>query len=159
MGVGRGGGGLVAHAAPAGVPPRRNKYPAPRTLDKPTLDAEVRLLSLRLPLRLAGVFRRAPAPVALAVALGTTVVFALAPAVVTSRVDLTGALKEDDRTGQRGRALSVLVVGEIALACLLLTGSGLLLETFARIQSRRTGFVADDVLTFWVRPPGSRYPP
>ena len=27
------------------------------------------------------------------------------------------------------------------------------------MQSRRTGFVSDDVLTFWVRPPGSRYPP
>src|SRR5205823_9060506 len=113
---------LFAHAAPAVVPSGRNNYAALGTLDTPTLDATVLLF-------------------ALAVALGTTVVFALAPAVVTSRVDLTGALKEDDRTGQRGRALSVLVVGEIALACLLLTGSGLLLETFARIQSRRTGFV------------------
>src|SRR6185295_12668147 len=36
---------------------------------------------------------------------------------------------------------------------------GLLIESFARIQNRRTGFVADNVLTFWVRPPGSRYPP
>jgi putative ABC transport system permease protein len=47
----------------------------------------------------------------------------------------------------------------MALACLLLSGSGLLIESFARIQSRRTGFVSDEVLTFWVRPPGSRYPP
>src|SRR6185295_3599982 len=36
---------------------------------------------------------------------------------------------------------------------------GLLIESFARIQNRRTGFVADNVLTFWVRPPGSRYTP
>ena len=42
---------------------------------------------------------------------------------------------------------------------LLLAASGLLLETFARIQRRRTGFVADNVLTFWVRPPASRYAP
>jgi putative ABC transport system permease protein len=38
------------------------------------------------------------------------------------------------------------------------TGSGLLVEEVARIQSRRHGFTTDHVLTFWVRPPGSRYP-
>jgi putative ABC transport system permease protein len=70
------------------------------------------------------------------------------------------ALKEGDRGGGHGsRTLSVLVVSEVALACLLLTASGLLIENFARLQNRRTGFVSDDVLTFWVRPPGSRYPP
>ena len=42
---------------------------------------------------------------------------------------------------------------------LLLAASGLLLESFVRLQSRRTGFVADNVLTFWVRPPASRYAP
>ncbi|HMB78447.1 MAG TPA: ABC transporter permease, partial [Vicinamibacterales bacterium] len=72
---------------------------------------------------------------------------------------LTEALKEDVRSGHGSRALSALVVSEVAIACLLLTASGLLIETFARIESRRTGFVSADVLTFWVRPPGSRYPP
>src|SRR5262249_59824238 len=33
----------------------------------------------------------------------------------------------------------------------------LLLENFARIQSRRAGFTSDDLVTFWVRPPTSRY--
>jgi putative ABC transport system permease protein len=97
---------------------------------------------------------------ALAVALGTTLLFALVPALAASRSDLVTALKEDDRGGGRGsRTLSTLVVSEVALACLLLTASGLLIESFARLQSRRAGFVPDDVLTFWVRPPGSRYPP
>ena len=92
--------------------------------------------------------------------MGTTLLFALAPALAASRVDLTTALKDDDRGGgQGGRTLSFLVVSEVAIACLLLTASGSLIESFARIQSRRTGFVSDDVLTFWVRPPGSRYPP
>jgi len=97
---------------------------------------------------------------ALAVALGTTLLFALVPALAASRSDLVTALKEDDRGGGRGsRTLSMLVVSEVALACLLLTASSLLIESFARLQSRRAGFVSDDVLTFWVRPPGSRYPP
>jgi len=51
----------------------------------------------------------------------------------------------------------MLVVSEVALASLLLTGSGWLIEGFARIQSRRAGFVPDHVVTFWVRPPTSRY--
>ena len=97
---------------------------------------------------------------ALAVALGTTLLCALVPALAASRSDLVTALKEDDRGGGRGsRTLSTLVVSEVAIACLLLTASGLLIENFARIQGRRIGFVSDDVLTFWVRPPGSRYPP
>jgi hypothetical protein len=88
------------------------------------------------------------------------VLFALVPALAASRLELVTALKEDDRGGSRGgRTLSILVVSEVALACLLLTGSGLLIESFARIQNRRTGYVSGDVLTFWVRPPGSRYPP
>ena len=96
---------------------------------------------------------------ALAVALGTTLLFALVPALAASRAELVTALKEDDRGGGRGgRALSILVVSEVAIACLLLTASGLLIESFARMQSRRTGFVSDDVLTFWVRPPGLALP-
>jgi putative ABC transport system permease protein len=82
------------------------------------------------------------------------------PALQSSRPELATALKESDRgSGRHGRALSTLVVSEVAVACLLLTASGLLIESFARIQNRRTGFVAGDVLTFWVRPPASRYPP
>ena len=78
----------------------------------------------------------------------------------SSRPELATALKEHERGGgRRGRALSTLVVSEVAVACLLLTASGLLIESFARIQNRRIGFVSGNVLTFWVRPPGSRYPP
>jgi putative ABC transport system permease protein len=96
---------------------------------------------------------------ALASALGTTVLFALVPALAASRLELATALKEDDRGGGReGRALPILVVSEVAIACLLLSASGWLIEGFARIQDRRSGFVSEDVLTFWVRPPGSRYP-
>ncbi len=93
------------------------------------------------------------------VALSTPLLCALVPALSASRLDLVTALKEDNRGGgRRGRALSILVVTEVAIACLLLTAAGVLIENFARIQGRRTGFNSDDVLTFWVRPAGSRYP-
>jgi putative ABC transport system permease protein len=99
---------------------------------------------------------------ALAVTIGTSVLFGLAPALDTSRPDLATALKEDDRTGASGpqrRLLAGLIVGEVALAVLLLTGAGLLLKSFAGLQNLRAGFEPDRVLTFWVSPPVSRYAP
>jgi predicted permease len=131
---------VFARTAPAPVPSGRNNYLAIGSLGAPALDPAVLMFTL-------------------AVAVSTTLLCALVPALAASRLELVTALKEDNRSGgRRGRALSVLVVGEVAIACLLLTASGLLIENFARIQSRRAGFVADGVLTFWVRPPGSRYP-
>ena len=135
------GVGVFARTAPAVIASGRNNYARARQPRRAGARSGVLLF-------------------ALAVALGTTLLFALVPALAASRAELVTALKEDDRGGGRGgRALSILVVTEVAIACLLLTASGLLIESFARIQSRRTGFVSDDVLTFWVRPPGSRYPP
>ena len=135
------GVGVFARAAPAVIASGRNNYGAIGALVTPGLDRNVLLF-------------------ALACALGTTLLFALVPALSASRADLVTALKEDGRGGAGGgRALSLLVVSEVAIACLLLTASGLLIESFARLQDRRTGYVSDHVLTFWVRPPGSRYPP
>jgi putative ABC transport system permease protein len=131
---------IFARTAPAVIPSGRNYYAAMGTLGPPALDPVVLLF-------------------ALVVALSTTLLFALAPALAASRLELVAALKEDARSGgRRGRALSMLVVAEVAIACMLLTASGLLIANFARLQQRRGGFVSDDVLTFWVRPPGSRYP-
>ncbi len=131
---------IFARTAPPVIPSGRNNYAVIGTLGAPALDPVVLMF-------------------ALAVALGTTLVFALVPAVAASRLELTTALKDDVRSGgRRGHAFSILVVAEVAIACVLLTASGLLIENFARLQSRRSGFVSDNVLTFWVRPPGSRYP-
>jgi putative ABC transport system permease protein len=96
---------------------------------------------------------------AAAVTLGTTVLCALAPALGASRPDLVPALKEDERGGGRSQALAWLVVSEVGLAVLLLAAAGLLVESFARMQDLRDGFAADRVLTFWIRPPSSRYQP
>jgi predicted permease len=131
---------LFARTAPAVVAGGRIASPAVGTVAPPALDPGVLIF-------------------AVAVALATTVLFALAPVLAASRPDLVTALKSDDRGGdRRGRAFSILVVAEVGIACLLLGAAGLLIENFVHIQGRRAGFVADDVLTFWVRPPGSRYP-
>jgi hypothetical protein len=83
----------------------------------------------------------------------------LAPALETSRARLTYLLKEDARSGGgRRRLFRGLVVTEVALAVLLLAAAGLLLESFAGIQRLRHGFDSSNVVTFWVRPPASRYP-
>jgi putative ABC transport system permease protein len=129
---------VFARVAPAVIPTSRNDYGAFAAYVA-QLDGRVLLF-------------------ALAVSVGTTALFALAPAWSASRVDLTSAQKDEDRgSGRASRALGALVVAETALAVLLLTGAGLLLETFARIQNRRTGFSTDRIVTFWVRPPTSRY--
>ncbi len=71
------------------------------------------------------------------------------PALQSSRFDLNGALREGTRGsgGGRSRVLSGLLVGEIAVATLLLVGAGLLLKSFWRLQSVNPGFKADQVLT------------
>jgi putative ABC transport system permease protein len=131
---------FFAGASPAVIASFGNNYGAVGVFAAPSLD--LRVLAF-----------------AAGATLFTTVLFALAPAIKASRPDLVAALKEDDGGSGRSRALGALVVSEVALAVLLLGASGLLLETFARLQSRRTGFVAENVLTFWVRPPASRYAP
>jgi len=95
---------------------------------------------------------------AVAVTLITSVLCGLAPALDTSRAPLTHALKEDDRGGGTPhRLLKSLVVVEVALAVLLLAASGLLLDNVVRMQRLQRGFSTDRVVTFWVRPPNSRY--
>jgi putative ABC transport system permease protein len=88
----------------------------------------------------------------------TSLLCGLAPAFDTSRTRLTEALKEDERGGGGPRRLfKAMVVCEIAMAVLLLAAAGLLLENVSNMQRLRRGFEAEGVLTFWVRPPTSRY--
>jgi predicted permease len=95
----------------------------------------------------------------LAVTLVTSMLCGLAPALDTARTELTHALKEDERGGGAPRRLfKSLVVVEIALAVLLLAAAGLLLDNVAHMQQLRRGFETTGVITFWVRPPTSRYP-
>jgi putative ABC transport system permease protein len=97
----------------------------------------------------------------LAVSLLAGVLFGLAPAIHTATPDLHGALKEGGRgaTGDRGsHALRrSLVVTEVALALTLLTGAGLLLKSFARLQGVDPGFDPSNLLTFNIALPETRY--
>jgi len=87
----------------------------------------------------------------MAVALLTGLLFGLAPALQSARLDLTEALKEGGKGAgsgaRRHRTLNLLVVGEVALAMMLLIGAGLLINSFVRLQQVNPGFDEKNLLT------------
>jgi len=82
----------------------------------------------------------------------TGALFGLAPAWRASKVDLTTALKDGARTASESkgsrRLRDALVVAEIALSLVLLTGAALLLHSFWRMRQADPGFDPRNVLTF-----------
>ena len=99
----------------------------------------------------------------LVVSLLTGVLFGLAPAFQASRLDLQTALNESGRgagTGGAGRnrLRSALVVAEVALALILLTGAGLLLQSFARLSRVDPGLQPERLFTAYVSLPSAAYP-
>ena len=98
----------------------------------------------------------------LLVSLATGVLFGLAPAFQASRLDLRSSLNEGGRgTGvgsARHRLRNGLVVAEVALALLLLTGAGLLLQSFARLSRVDPGIRTDRLFTASVTLPAPAYP-
>jgi putative ABC transport system permease protein len=87
--------------------------------------------------------------------------FGLAPALRTSKTDLSLALKEGGRSatpaGSRLNLQQLLVVAEIAVALTLLIGAGLMVRSFARLEALDRGFNRDNVLNLSVGLPQSRY--
>jgi putative ABC transport system permease protein len=84
------------------------------------------------------------------VSLLTGLFFGLVPALRTAKLDLRETLNEGSRGSTSGpghhRVRGVLVASEMALAVLLLVGSGLLLRSFSRLQDVPPGFQADHLL-------------
>jgi len=88
-------------------------------------------------------------------------VLSLVPAWQASQLDLQVALRESARsTAGRGRHVlrHSLVVAEIALALVLLTGGGLLLRSFAKLRAVEPGYETRNAITMNVSliPPGYR---
>jgi putative ABC transport system permease protein len=87
----------------------------------------------------------------LAVSILTGILFGLAPALESSRVDLSRTLKESgNRSGtglRNNKTRGLLVTTEMALAVVLLIGAALLVRSFIAIRQVNPGFDAHNVLT------------
>ena len=92
----------------------------------------------------------------------TGLVFGLAPAAQASRFNLNENLKEGGRdasASDRGNRLrNLLVIGEIAVSCLLLIGAGLLINSFIHLRHLDPGFNSDHLLTAKVALSETKYP-
>lgn len=96
------------------------------------------------------------------VALFSGLLFGLAPALQTLRMDVQGRLREEGRGGTAGRGRfrhrQVLVVSQTALAVVLLIAAGLLVQSFWRLRNVDPGFHAEHVLAVSVSLPSANYP-
>ena len=97
-----------------------------------------------------------------AVCLGTGIVFGLAPALHVSKTDLNEVLKEGGRSGSSGmrarRWTSVLIVAELALTLVLLSGAGLMMRSFLNLYRMDVGVETSHLLTMRLSLPNQKYP-
>ena len=123
---------LVRSIAPGTVP----------RLEQATLDLPVLLFSLVL----CGI---------------TAVAFGIIPALQVSRWNLHNSLKEGGRSSSDGtggsRLRAILVIAEVAVALVLMTGAGLLTKSFVRTLALNPGFESHNVMTFPITLPAGRY--
>jgi predicted permease len=95
------------------------------------------------------------------VSILTGAVFGIAPALYATRTNLSETLKEGEGRASAGagraRLRQGLVIGELALSLVLLTGAGLMIATFEKLLNTNPGFDPHHVLTmqFWLT--GSKY--
>jgi predicted permease len=96
---------------------------------------------------------------AVGVAALSALLFGLVPALHAAGRDLQTTIRATGRNNRGGRdpLRRALIVGEIALALVLLTGAGLLVRSAGRMHAEPTGFVADNLLTARVALPESQY--
>ena len=98
--------------------------------------------------------------VTMGVALATGIVFGLFPVWQGAGVDANAALKDGMRTtgGPLGRRLrGILVAAQVALSVVLLMGSGLMINSLARMLNEDLGFDPDQLLTMQVQLDGPKY--
>lgn len=118
------------------------KYFAPTNLpriDQVSIDARVILYNL-------------------AAVVLTGLIFGVAPALRMSRVDLHGTLKERTRGGStRAQMRNLLVVGQVAIALMLMTGAGLLIRSLYNLTQVDLGFNPANLLSMNVTPLPAKY--
>ena len=97
----------------------------------------------------------------LGISLLTGIVFGVVPAWSTTRSDFTESVKEGGRGATAGRSRHLLqralVVGEFALALVLLVGAGLLIKGFSRLRTVNPGFNPQNIMTMYLALPPTRY--
>src|ERR1700688_3598514 len=92
----------------------------------------------------------------MALSLFAGIVFGLAPALKTSRVNLQEVLKESGRGGDtRHRLQGVFVAGEVAMALALLVGAGLIVRSLAALWRVDPGFNPSHAITFALSMPST----
>ena len=93
----------------------------------------------------------------ISISLLAGILFGLAPAFKTARTDLHQSLKEGGRgvSGGRHGTQGVFIVGEMAMALVLLAGAGLMVRSLVRLWSVDPGFNPQNVLNFGVSLPPS----
>jgi predicted permease len=96
-----------------------------------------------------------------AVSVASGVLFGIFPAFGYGRRDLSDALKDGSRSSstgkERNRVRKILAVGQVALALVLLVGSGLMLRSFVALRSVDPGFDSAGLATFRLALPGAEY--
>jgi predicted permease len=92
-----------------------------------------------------------------ALSLVTGIVFGLAPAGQSSKLDLQTSLKGVSSTSPRQHLRGLLVVSEIALALVLLIGAGLMIKSTLRLLEVRLGFRPEGLITMQLELPTARY--
>jgi putative ABC transport system permease protein len=137
-------GGVLGIALAAGILPAVRAFSpgsVPR-LAETRLDAQVLLFSVLL-------------------SLVTGILFGFVPALQAKCGDLQETLKEGTRGssegGHRGKLRALLVVAEMAVALVLMTGAGLLMQSFSRLMKVNPGFSSDHRMTFLLNLPPNRY--
>lgn len=135
------GRGLLASAAAA----------LPRSLASPSAAARIQSSSIDHPVLLF----------TLAISVLTGILFGLAPVIQGSGKRSNSALRTGNQHSigflGKGRLRDVLVVTEIALAFVLLSGAGLLMRSFIKLVEIDPGFETRNVLTMNLELPESRY--
>ena len=93
---------------------------------------------------------------AMAATIATNLLIGVLPAMRATRIDTAGAMKQS-RSGdpRRSRAQQFVVTAEVALCLVLLTGAGLLFESFRHVLDVNPGFRTDRLVTIHVNLPST----